>query len=392
MNPTDKVDDLLAKAGAQWRATQPSAPEPDLDRITGAGAGVGTEAKAEIGERKRRWLVPTLAAASVAAIAVAALTVLPNHGEPAVAPAPSGNVPALSGNVPASGSTALVPSGTPQIVEGAVPGKRSTGDLLVRNGDKVEVDGTILVAPGQDPVFCAPQLEVVELPQIEPAPETPAPSCRPENSVKVIGVDLERLTDPKTIKGVRLGAAKLIGTWKDRTITVEEQTAGRVQLTPPPDPAETLPCPEPAGGWPSLSSNIDSKRVQNFLAAKADQVYGPIMSYPHGHSRGAPVVIRLGVAHTDIEAFRKTFETIYDGNLCLYPTKLSMTDSQRINDAVNNLMFTRKELAIQSGSGQGVDGDHVALSALVLDEPLKAALEPLGLDYLDLTVNVKPVR
>jgi len=33
MNPSDDVDDFLAKAGAQWRAGQPSAPEPDLDRI-----------------------------------------------------------------------------------------------------------------------------------------------------------------------------------------------------------------------------------------------------------------------------------------------------------------------------------------------------------------------
>jgi len=28
MNPADKVDDLLAKAGAQWRAGQPSPPSP----------------------------------------------------------------------------------------------------------------------------------------------------------------------------------------------------------------------------------------------------------------------------------------------------------------------------------------------------------------------------
>jgi hypothetical protein len=50
MNPTDEVDDLLAKAGAQWRAGQPSAPEPDLGRITAAGAD----------RRFRRW-VPAVA-------------------------------------------------------------------------------------------------------------------------------------------------------------------------------------------------------------------------------------------------------------------------------------------------------------------------------------------
>ena len=39
MNPSDKVDDFLAEAGAQWRAGQPSAPEPDLDRITDQRSG-----------------------------------------------------------------------------------------------------------------------------------------------------------------------------------------------------------------------------------------------------------------------------------------------------------------------------------------------------------------
>ncbi|NEA32269.1 hypothetical protein [Streptomyces sp. SID13031] len=366
MNPTDEVDDLLAKAGAQWRATQPSAPEPDLDRIT------GTEAATLAARSKRRWLVPTLAAASVAAIAVAALTVLPDHNEPAVAPAPSS---------------------TPQIAEGAVQGKAGADDLLVRNGDKVEVEGKIMVAPGQGPIFCAPQMEAMPAPLIEPATEPPAPHCRPENSIKLIGVDLDRLTDPKTTQGVRTGLAQLIGIWKDRTITVEEQKPGKVQpVRQPGDAANELPCPEPAGGWPSLASNLDSKRVQNFLTANADQVYGPIMSYPHGSSRGAPVVVRLGVAHADVAAFRKLFETIYDGNLCMYPTKLSVTDSQRISDAIGNLMATRKELGIQTGGGQGADGDHVQLAAVVLDETLKTALEPLGLEYLDLEVDVKPVR
>jgi hypothetical protein len=388
MNPTDKVDDLLAKAGAQWRATQPSTPEPDLARITGAGAGAGagaeagTEAGVEAGtgvsaktdQHKRRWLVPTLAAASVAAIAAAALTVLPDHNDPAVAPAP----------------------GTPQIAEGAAQGPPSPDDLLVRNGDKVEVEGMVMVTPGQDPIFCAPQLESATLPLIEPAPEPPAPHCRPESSIKLIGVDLDRLTDPKTTKGVRTGLAHLVGSWKDWTITVEEQTPGKYLPPRSPETGGKLPCPEPVGGWPSLASNIDSKRVQNFLTANADQVYGPMMSYPHGNSRGAPVVIRLGVAHTDVEAFRKLFETIYDGNLCVYPTKLSVTDSQRISDAIGNLMATRKELGLQAGGGQGMDGDHVQLSAVVLDETLKTALEtalkPFGLDSLDLEVDVKPVR
>ena len=75
MNPTDEVDDLLTRAGARWRADQPSAPEPDLERMLG-------------GCRRPRGWVPALAAASVAAIAAAALTVLPGGDkEPVAGPA-----------------------------------------------------------------------------------------------------------------------------------------------------------------------------------------------------------------------------------------------------------------------------------------------------------------
>ena len=68
MSPTDEVDDLLKEAGARWRAGQPSAPEPDLDRIIRP-------------KKPRRWVVPALAAASVAAIATAALVFLPDKNE-----------------------------------------------------------------------------------------------------------------------------------------------------------------------------------------------------------------------------------------------------------------------------------------------------------------------
>jgi hypothetical protein len=106
MNPTDEVDDLLTRAGARWRADQPSAPEPDLDRILGGG------------RRPRRW-VPALAAASVAAIAAAALTVLPDGDKQ--------------------------PAATTQSI--AQGNKAPYDDLLVRDGDQVTATGRVIVAP-----------------------------------------------------------------------------------------------------------------------------------------------------------------------------------------------------------------------------------------------------
>ncbi|WP_020385735.1 hypothetical protein [Kribbella catacumbae] len=360
MNPTDKVDDLLAKAGAEWRAGQPSAPEPDLDRITGAKTSA---------QKRRRWVVPALAAASVAAIATAALIVLPDGQEPTVAPPPN---------------TKAVP--TPMTAGGTVQaGKPSPDDLLVRNGDRVEVNGGIIAAPGQQPVYC-PSRPVIAIGY--PPGKEPAPSCPAEYAVKLTGLDLDRLS-LKTTKGVRSGVAHLVGIWNDKTIKVEEQSAYRPPVQAPLPP---LPCAAPPGGWPSRPSNMLTQRVQNFLDAKADQIYGPITFYPNGHSRKAPVVFSIGVAHGDLEAFRKTFETIHDGNLCLHPVKLSRTENERIGNAVSTVMQKRKDLGIYSGGGQGFDGDRIGVSMLAFTEQAKSAFAPVGLEYLDLDVAVKPVR
>ncbi|MDX6283062.1 MAG: hypothetical protein QOH03_4133 [Kribbellaceae bacterium] len=352
MNPTDKVDDLLAEAGAQWRASQPSAPEPDLDRIMTT-------------KPKRRWLVPTLAAASVAAIAIAALTILPDHNEPAVAP-------------PATRPT-------PMLAQGSAAGKPTADDLLVRNGDKVEVNGDIVAAPGKDAMYCP--VEATTLPVVDPATQ-PAPSCD-ESGVKLIGLDPARITDLKTVKGVSVGQAHVVGVWKDETITVEDQTAYR---KPPPLAPDVVPCPAPAGGWPSKPSNFSAKAVQDFLDAKQDVISGTRLKYPAGRSRKAPVVIAIGVARGDLDAFRKTFETIYQGNLCVYRGKVSLTDNYRITDAINNLLAGRNDLGITASGGQGPDDGTVPVSLLVLDESARDTFAPLGLANFEFDVDVRPVR
>jgi hypothetical protein len=356
MNPTDKVDDLLAEAGAQWRASQPSAPEPDLDRIT------GTTAK----HSKRRWLIPTLAAASVAAIATAALTVLPDHNEPTVAP-------------PASAPTPMLAEGTD------APGKPTADDLLVRNGDKVEINGQIVIAPGKDAMYC--QVLPTTLPVIAPGAER-APSCD-EDGVRLIGFDPARMTDAKIIKGVSVGDAHVVGIWKDRSITVEEQAAYR---KPPEWAPDAIACPAPAGGWPSKPSNFSSKPVQAFLDARQSEISGTRLKYPAGQSRKAPVVIAIGVAHGDLDAFRKTFETIYRGNLCVYRGTVSLKDNYRITDSVNDLLAGRDDLGVTASGGQGPDDGTVPVSLLVLDEKAKDVFAPLGLANFQFDVDVRPVR
>lgn len=347
MNPTDKVDDLLAKAGAQWRADQPSAPEPDLDRMLHY-------------KRPRRW-VPALAAASVAAIATAALIVLPGGSEPSVAPSTD---------------------------KPAVAKSNDSDSLLVRNGDRVEMSGEVIAVPGKSPIYCAPHAEVAIG---YPPGKEPAPTCSADISVRLIGVDLDRLTEASTIKGVRSGQARLVGIWQDRTVTVQEQTAPAVVKATPSPRKDAVPCPVPSGGWPLISSNIDRPEVSQWLAARAGQIDNPALLYPEGASRTKPMVVRIGVAHGDLDTFRREFEKVYQGNLCVVRATFSQKDVENIQNAL--MSAYDQKLGITGSSGPGLEGgDKIHLSLLVFDERTRTAVAPIGLDKLALNPAVIPLR
>ncbi len=352
MKPTDEIDDLLTRAGAQWRAEQPSAPEPDLERITGAD------------RRSRRW-VPALAAASVAAIAAATLTLLPDN-EPVAAPPSSKATPEAVQSVATSNQPA-----------------RTNDDLLVRNGAKVRVSGQIIAAPNVAPVFCPSR----PIPTIGFASgNEPTPTCPATLKVTLKGVDLTRLTDLLTIRGVRTGRATLTGIWTDRTIDVQQQSA------PTPEPEQStppLPCPPPTGGWPAKPSNLDSPKVGQFLDKHRDQAFGPVVHHPYGEGRTKPVVVFVGVAHGDRAAFRKAFEAVYTGNLCVAPVRLSQGDADRISGQVAGLM-NRDELGITTSSTQ-MDGSSENVRLLVYTDAVKAALAPIGLGNLRIEPAVQPV-
>ncbi|WP_405068618.1 hypothetical protein OG558_01645 [Kribbella sp. NBC_01510] len=348
MNPTDEVDDLLTRAGARWRADQPSPPEPDLDHILGGG------------RRPRRW-VPALAAASVAAIAAAALTVLPDGGKQ---PAP--------------------PNGTSQSF--AQGNKAPYDDLLVRDGDQVTATGRVIVAPGREPVFCA------RLPMTDigfTGGKEPAPTCEPQYAVTLKDLDPARLADAKTIEGVRIGYAVLIGTWTGRTIDVRDQTVPTHSPTAPQIPPDQVPCPAPAGGWKTAPNNYDKVAISRFLETRQDQATDPRVQYPKGQGPGAPEVYTIGVAHGDLATFRNAFEKVYGGNLCVHQVKFSEAELMQRATAVGNLI--PKGVGVYMGGGS-FEEDKVGVSALVYDEALKTALTPIGLDDLKLEVAVKPVR
>ncbi|WP_329002478.1 hypothetical protein OHA18_05050 [Kribbella sp. NBC_00709] len=346
MNPTDEIDDLLTRAGARWRADQDAPPEPDLEYLLTGG------------RKPRRW-VPALAAASVAVVAAGVIAVLPNQQDQ----------PQSANNPPQS------------FAQG---NHQPNDELLVSPGGKVQVSGRIIAVPGKTPVFCAPLSETAIG---YPPGKEPAPSCPDDFAVKLNGLDLDQITGMTTIKGVRTGSAAVTGIWRDGAIDVQQQSK---PITPVDSGLPKLPCAAPAGGWPSKPSNIYSTPVRAFLAANAGQVYGPITFYPNGRSRNAPVVMMLGVAHGDVAAVRAAFEKVYSGNLCAIPVLMSEADSDRVREALDQIV-TKQDLGVYQSGGAGMMGGPAPISMLVYTEQVKDALAPVGLDLLDIQPDVRPV-
>jgi hypothetical protein len=361
MNPIDEVDEMLMQAGAQWRAEQPSAPEPDLDRIT------------HDGRKPKRW-VPALAAASVVAVAAVTLTVLPDTASRPAATPPA----AAPATLPAAGPA-------PQIVESVAVGNEQAGAsdaLLVRDGARVRVSGEVIAAPNTDPVFCPSR----PVPMIGYLPgNAPAPTCPDALKVTLKGVNISLLSDLETVQGVQTGRAALTGIWTARTIAVQEQTAptpDRDRANPP------LPCPPPAGGWQAKPSNVQDPKVVQFLDQHRDQAFGPTIYHPYGEGRTQPVVVFVGVAHGDRAAFRKSFEEVYSGNLCMAPVRLSRQDADQLSTKVAGLM-NRNDLGITTSYTQ-MDGASENVRLLVYTESVKDALTPIGLDKLRIEPAVMP--
>src|SRR5262245_26846033 len=107
----------------------------------------GTDHRGQAG-RPRRWWVPLLAATSVAAVALAIA------------------VPRFQGHSESGGAAA-------------------EASYLVRDGDRVEVTGLVIAAPGRPVVYCPPLPTTGDLPEA-------APRCSANFAVTLTGADLDR--------------------------------------------------------------------------------------------------------------------------------------------------------------------------------------------------------
>lgn len=362
MNGPDEVDDLLRQAGAQWRAGQPSAPEPDLARITGTTRGRGP----------RRW-IPALAAASVAAIAAGALIVLP--GNDPVDPA------AVPPDATANGSN-------------ATNGNNGNNDLRVRDGDLVAAEGRVIAAPGQPVIFCAPFAEIAI--GKDPGADQ-APSCPIGNRVVLTGLDVSRLTD--LVKRVRVDSIRVTGLWLGGTIAVQQQLPIPGGTTE--DPSQTdfltdVPCEPPAGGWKPGANELPTA-LTSYVSRRPDQLADMWIGWPAGVPGGTsttvgnkPSVAVIEVVQGDVKQVRADLAKLYSGNLCVARGKYSQTVSRNVV-AQLNILVQDQSLGISSvGSPTGSRPAEIDLT--VVTEKVWAALSKVGMDKLELRPAVRRIR
>ncbi len=348
----DDVDRLLTEAGARWRADQPAPPEPDLSRLDA--------------HRARRWPAIAAAAAGVAVVASGAVILA---GNPHSRPSP--------GSAVAGGDATAVDPAT----------------LVVHDGDLVEATGQVIAAPGKPVVYCAPHAETAigYLPGHEPAP-----TCQEGLAVTLVGVDLDRLSDARTVKGVRVGQATLRGTWQERTITVTEQSPPGHPQYRSTGPPEKPPCAAPPGGWqPGELSGLDA--LDGYLNQHPDRFGGLWIGWPDGYPSGPTdgpdyagrtQVAVVEVVTGDLEAAQRELAAIFAGNLCVARGRITLAEAARVRMLVERLMDDRGT-GISSAGGAGQYGVTVQLT--VLDERLYGAFARIGLDALDLQPAVRPV-
>jgi hypothetical protein len=286
-------------------------------------------------------------------------------------------------------------SNIPPIGERWTP-QSSASDLIVHEGDTVEVTGQVIAAPGQAVVFCPPRATADD-PQVPPlrpgeipTPDVtdPAPTCPTTLAVALTGVDLDRLSSPVTVQRMRAGQATLRGTWHGRSIDVTEQTAPK-QTTPALD--NVVPCPAPAGGWKvdNAERTIEQNALDAYVRGQPDRFSHIGIANLDTTSSGNVAVMVVPVVSGEVDSARRELEAVYQGNMCVTRGVLSIAEGQRIaqragvlgNDKANSI----------SGVALGTHTGRIKVRLFIVTEQLYEQFMDIGVDKLELDPVVRPV-
>jgi hypothetical protein len=306
-------------------------------------ADLAERAAVQAQRRRRGWMVAAAAAAGACAFAVVIAAVLSNGGGP---------------------------SGTP--VAGATSVR---DDLVVREGDPVEVTGVVDAEAGKPVMICS------RFPHPTPS-NAGRTRCSGQEPVTLTGFDVDRLDPADQSVTVR-------GLWNHGTIAVTSQSA------PLPDESEEpvdIPCAAPLGGWKPGSDPAGMGKVERYLRQHADRfgMYWIGAPGPDPNS-GATAVVVVPVVTGDLEAERAELGKLFAGNLCVIRGRVSAAEAERLFGAIQQL--SSDPVNDFRGTGGLSSGDRpVRLRPVVVNEHFYLELAKLGLDKMDIKPFVKPVR
>lgn len=260
--------------------------------------------------------------------------------------------------------------------------------LLIREGDLVTGSGRVVQLPGGSPQLCGPEIiaGVGYPPGQEPAPA----GCRV--GVTLIGVDLRRLSEPRTKDGATEGRASVTGTFRNGSITVTRQGAP-VEDTSPGLPTEP-PCTPPAGGWPTAGPELEDafyaadSAYTRFIQTHVDAVGLPRFAHPVSGGTAIVLLARDARARRDASA---SLRPAFPDRVCVVVARYTEEQAQAAQDDVS----TRFQGLGITSAGNGLAADwqrqvHVSLFRVTDDVLALADRHPAGL--ISLEPSLRPVR
>jgi hypothetical protein len=260
------------------------------------------------------------------------------------------------------------------------------------------VIGLVVAEPGRPVVYCPP------VPSLS-MPDRGSAGCGATNfAVTLTGVDLDRLAEPRTDDGVQFGYARLRGIWQDRSIAVDEQATPAANALHGSPETDTVPCPQPRGGWPPppghvLPSTVAVKRY----AEQHPQRFGAVwVAFPAGTTRPTaawtvPVVLVVSLLQGDPDQARRELQPHYAGPVCISPGNITRARLMRAAHAAQALLLDTSN-GIWETTGIGPTEQTTATEGpidvylVVVDERLYGQFHKIGLDLLALHPVIRPVR
>lgn len=263
--------------------------------------------------------------------------------------------------------TAPTVADRPSVPAGSAVPTRPTGptgpaDLIVRDGDLVEVSGRV-----EDGKLCAPA----------PVGGDYCPyGIKVPGTVGATGVTVRGRWHPDGLSDIQV-----------LPYTPSSAGAGWLPAALP----ETPPCPAPAGGW-STATDWGSPEVEdplrNYLHAHADQFAEQYVT----HLDGARIMV-VTVVKGDVDRARQALDAIYTANLCVVaaPGERSIAADEQLQattgEAVGELM---NEQAWEIYTANADDG-RMRVNMVQLTEALYDRFVTIGLDHLILDPWIRPV-